>query len=457
MPQAHILVVDDEQGLCNMMSAILVDDGYRVTAETDPVAAMKRFVVEPFSLVITDVKMPGMDGLEVLEQVKERNKATPVIMITAYATVEMSIQALRNGAFDILTKPFEPEELLHRVRKALRHNQLLEENSLLRRELAAEQGQFGQLVGKSQGLMRVVHTARKIAKRDIPVTILGESGTGKELVAKAIHQHSERSAKQFVAINCGAIPETLLESELFGHSKGAFTGADKEKTGLLEAADKGTLFMDEVGNLPINVQKALLRFLQEKEFYRLGDSQPTKVDVRIVSATNADLLSEMETGAFREDLFYRLAVVKLKLPPLRDRKTDIPLLAQHFVAEMNQTFNTDVKGFTPQAMQALIGYSWPGNVRELKNVVEASLAIESDELVGVDGLSKLMDLGVAEEGGQGGDQPESYADSLARFERHYFKELLEKAGGNVEEAANVARVNVATLYRKIKKYDLREG
>ncbi len=454
MAGAHILVIDNEKGLCNMLKAILTDSGYRVTAFTNPEKAMAVFHPGSFSLVITDVKMPEMDGLEVLKEIKRQDEEMPVIMITGYATVEMSIHALRNGAFDILTKPFEPEELLHRVRNGLRQNALIEENKQLRQELA-DQEKFGEVVGNSPALVKVLDTARKIALRDIPVTISGESGTGKELVAHAIHDHSPRKTKPFVAINCGALPESLLESELFGHKKGSFTGADQDKKGLFEMADHGTLLLDEVGNLPMNVQKALLRFLQEKEFYRVGDTTPTQVDVRILAATNADLQTEMEAGRFREDLYYRLAVVRLKLPPLRERRTDIPLLASHFVDEMNHRFATKIKGFTAEAYEVLIGYHWPGNVRELKNVIEAAIAIESETLVGIEGLSRLMEIDHYHARHNDDVAQLNYGEALSAFEQEYFSKLLQLTTNNVEDAAARADVNIATLYRKIKKYNLR--
>lgn len=453
MSGAHILVIDNEKGLCNMLEAVLGDSGYRVSAFTDPQKALDFYTPGRFSMVITDVKMPGVDGLEVLKTIKHQEDEIPVIMITGYATVEMSIHALRNGAFDILTKPFEPEELMQRVRNGLRQSSLIEENKQLRQELA-DQENFGEVIGKSPALLTVLDTARKIARRDIPVTISGESGTGKELVACAIHANSARKEKPFVAINCGALPESLLESELFGHVKGAFTGADQDKKGLFAMADKGTLLLDEVGNLPMNVQKALLRFLQEKEFYRVGDTTPTKVDVRVLAATNADLQKEMNAGNFREDLYYRLAVVLLKMPPLRERRTDIPLLAAHFVKEMNRHFGTQVKGFTPEACEVLIGYDWPGNIRELKNVIEATLAIEGESLVGIDGLSRLMDVDKYRRDTKS-ENPEKYSEALHSFEQHYFSDLLQRSQDNVELAAERADVNIATLYRKIKKYKLR--
>ncbi len=436
-----------------MLEAVLSDSGYRVSAFTDPKKALDFYNPGRFNMVITDVKMPDVDGLEVLKTIKRQRDEIPVIMITGYATVEMSIHALRNGAFDILTKPFEPEELIQRVRNGLRQSSLIEENRQLRQELA-DQESFGEVIGKSPALLTVLDTARKIALRDIPVTISGESGTGKELVACAIHANSARKDRPFVAINCGALPESLLESELFGHAKGAFTGANQDKKGLFEMADRGTLLLDEVGNLPMNVQKALLRFLQEKEFYRVGETTPTRVDVRVLAATNADLQREMNAGTFREDLYYRLAVVLLKMPPLRERRTDIPLLAAHFVKEMNNRFGTKVKGFTPEACEVLIGYNWPGNVRELKNVIEATLAIESESLVSIDGLSRLMDVERFRKQ-QKSVTPRKYTEALSSFEEDYFGELLQRSQNNVEIAAETADVNIATLYRKIKKYNLR--
>jgi len=455
MHKAHILVIDDETGLCNMLEAILGDLGYQVTTYTDPVKAIKSFEPHQYSMVITDIKMPGMSGIEVLQNIKKRDAEVPVLVITGYATVELSIQALRSGAFDILTKPFEPEEMLNRVRNVLRHNELEEENRLLRLELSGQE-QFGEVVGKSTELLKVLDTAQKISGRDIPVTITGESGTGKELVARAIHQHSLRKDEPFIAINCGALPESLLESELFGHRRGAFTGAEHDKKGLLEEADKGTLLLDEVGNLPVNVQKALLRFLQEKEFYRLGETRPTSVDVRIIAATNADLKAEMESRLFREDLYYRLAVVKLNLPPLRKRRTDIPLLAIHFVDLFNKELSTRIKGISPQAMEILVNHSWPGNVRELRNVIEATLAIQGGrEQIGVDILERLLDVGEDSALPVGPSANGSYSDALAHFEHSYFVGLLSRASGNVEKAAQLAELNIATLYRKIKKYHLR--
>jgi len=451
----RILLIDNEAGLCRMMEQVLLDHGYLAKANTSPQKAVAEFRPGAWDLVITDIKMPGMSGLEVLKKIKEISREIPVIMITAYATVEMSIQALRSGAYDMLTKPFEPDELIYRVKNALQQSKLLEENRELRREL---EGKFCfDKIITSGALKHVLVKAEKVTVRDTSVLITGESGTGKELIAQAIHYNSPRQERKFIAINCGALPESLLESELFGYRKGAFTGASENRQGLLETANGGTLFLDEVGNLPMNVQKTLLRFLQEKEFNRLGESTPTRVDVRILSATNADLKQAVRSGAFREDLYYRLNVVNIHLPPLRERVEDIPLLAAHFINLQNQKFGTQVKGFEKEAMQTLCSFSWPGNIRQLKNVIEACMTMEGDEYISRDTLMQFIDLIPAPadtESTEPGGMP--FSEAMDRFEADLLKGLLKKHGGNVEHAAREADMNMATIYRKIKKYNIRK-
>ncbi len=451
-PQSHILVVDDDEAVSRMIGMILADQDYAVSVYTHSPTALAAFAPGRYDLVITDIRMPIIGGLEVLQRVKAQEAAIPVIMITAHATVDLSIEALRKGAYDLLTKPFEPEELLSRVRNALRQTALIKENRELKDELAAWQGS---IVGHSPQLLSVLETARKVAARDIPVLISSESGTGKELVARAICDYSRRKDARFVAINCGAIPEALLESELFGHRKGAFTGADRDHKGLLETADGGTLFLDEVGTLPLSVQKILLRFLQEQEFYRVGDTSPIKVDVRVLSATNLDLPVAVQSGAFREDLYYRLNVVHLRLPSLRQRRSDIPLLIAHFIKEQNQRFGTQVKGLTREAMEAMAQYDWPGNVRQLSNIIQAAMAIDGSDYLSLAVLAQLVEFPqktatfTAEVSGL------DYAAALACFEAGYFGQLLQISNGHIEEVAHRAGMNVATVYRKIKKYGLR--
>lgn len=454
MSQQRIMLIDNEEGLCRMMEAVLLDNGFAVKAYTRSFEAVEEFKPGEWDLVVTDVKMPGLDGLEVLQRIKEKSADTPVIMITAFATVEMSIQALRRGAYDMLTKPFEPEELVYRIKNALKQTKLLEENRELREELLGK-FRFDNIIGASPCLKTLLEKVAKVAVRDTSVLLTGESGTGKELIAQAIHYNSPRREKRFVAINCGALPETLLESELFGYRKGAFTGATENRQGLIEAADGGTLFLDEVGNLPMNVQKTLLRFLQEHEFLRIGETRPTKVNVRLISATNADLLADVKSGAFREDLFYRLNVMNIHLPPLRERREDIPLLAAHFIREQNTKFGTSIRGFAPDALKAAREFSWPGNIRQLQNVIEASMAMENGDTISLPVLGQFIDTGAEVEMSVAGQAESDYSAALARFERDYLKGLLQKTGGNIEAASREAGMNMATIYRKLKKYEIR--
>jgi len=451
VPKA-IMIVEDDVGLSRLISDILSDDGHSVQVFNDPYRAVAELGNEAFSLVITDIKMPGMDGIEVLDHVKRIDPRVPVIIITAHATVDVSIQALRKGADDLITKPFESEEFLYRVRKTLRNNALLEENLKLKQELFS-QFRFENIIGISDGIKQVLEKVEKVAQRDLPVLIVGESGTGKELVSQAIHYNSPRGEHPFIAINCGALPQSLLESELFGYRKGAFTGATGDRAGLIELAHEGTLFLDEVVNLTPEVQKALLRFLQEKEFRRLGDGKTIRVDVRVISATNTDLRKAINRGSFREDLYYRLNGITITIPPLRERTVDIPILVASFISNHNKKFGTDFAGFTPEAMESLLRYHWPGNVRELGNVVEAALALAGGRHIGRDAVRQFIEGPEArEDESQGGD----FQEALGRFEREYFTSLLRKCRGNAEEAARQAGINVVTLYRKIKKYQLKK-
>ncbi|MEE4253809.1 MAG: sigma-54 dependent transcriptional regulator [Desulfuromusa sp.] len=449
MSAKKIMIIDDEDGLCRMMAAVLMDDGHAVRTFNNPLEAVELFRPNIWDLVISDIKMPGINGLEVLQKIKALDPAIPVIVITAFATVEMSIQALRKGAYDMLTKPFEPDELLFRVRNALSHNELKTENQKLRQELNGKFN-FDNIIGASTGLQHLLDKVEKVSVRDTSVLISGESGTGKELIAQAIHHNSPRKEQAFIAINCGAIPDSVMESELFGHKKGAFTGADADKEGLLKAADGGTLFLDEIGNLPLNVQKTLLRFLQEQEFRRIGDTTPTRVDVRLISATNSDLEKEIEKETFREDLFYRLNVINLHLPPLRQRRPDIPLLAAHFIVEQNEKFKTNISGLSPEAQHAAIEYSWPGNIRQLKNVIEACITVETGAYISLETLAQFIET---EETSADSDD---YNKALAHFEIDYLRQLLSSVDGNIEEAAKKASMNMATIYRKLKKYGLRK-
>ncbi|MDD2582378.1 MAG: sigma-54 dependent transcriptional regulator [Desulfuromonadaceae bacterium] len=456
----RILLIDNEPGLCRMMEQILLDHGYLAKSYTSPHQAVEEFKASAWDLVITDIKMPGMSGLEVLQAIKAKQHDIPVIMITAYATVDMSIQALRKGAYDMLTKPFEPDELVYRVKNALQQRQLLEENRELRAELE-EKFRFENIIGACDGLKSVLERVGRVASRDTSILVTGESGTGKELIAQAIHYNSPRREKRFVAINCGALPENLLESELFGYKKGAFTGATESRCGLLEAANGGTLFLDEVGNLPMNVQKTLLRFLQEKEFHRLGDTTPTRVDVRVLSATNSDLKEAIKSGAFREDLYYRLNVVNIHLPPLRERRSDIPLLAAHFIVQQNQKFKTAIKGFDSESLRMLSACEWPGNIRQLKNVIEACMAMETGEYISRDTLAQFIEADpdncAVSDVTQQVNLDLPYTTALELFEADLLTGLLKRHSGNIDLAAREAGMNMVTMYRKIKRYGIRKG
>ncbi len=449
MSAKKIMIIDNEEGLCRMMEAVLMDDGHAVRSFNDPLEALEVFRPGIWDLIISDIKMPGIDGLELLQRIKALESEIPVVMITAFATVEMSIQALRKGAYDMLTKPFEPDELLFRVRNALNHNQLRSENQQLREELAGKFN-FDNIIGASTALQKLLDKVEKVAVRDTSVLITGESGTGKELIAQAVHYNSPRSEQPFIAINCGAIPDSVLESELFGHKKGSFTGADTDKEGLIKAADGGTLFLDEIGNLPLNVQKTLLRFLQEQEFRRIGDTRPTRVNVRMISATNSDLVAEVERGEFREDLFYRLNVINLHLPPLRERRADIPLLAAHFINTQNDKFKTSITGLSTEAQRAAAEFSWPGNIRQLKNVIEACLTIETDPQISLQTLAQFIETDGCP------SEDADYNQALGQFEIDYLRQLLRSVDGNIEDAARKAGMNMATIYRKLKKYGLRK-
>lgn len=452
---SKILLIDNDEGLLRLMKAILEDEGYNVLSFTNPLEGLRYLKEDNVSLVITDIKMPEMDGIEVLEKVKQQNSTIPVILITAHATIDISIQALRLGADDIILKPFESPELVLRVKNALKNSLILKENLKLKEELSGKFN-FNNIVGTSKKIMDVIEKVKRVAFTDIPVLITGESGTGKELIAKAIHYNSNRKGKPFVAVNCGAIPQNLVESELFGHKKGAFTGALEDKKGVFAEADGGTIFLDEVGNLNLESQKQLLRVLQEKEIRRVGDTKDIKIDVRIISATNVNLKDSIKEGRFREDLYYRLNGITINMPPLRERREDIPFLVTYFINNYNKLYGTSFSVVSPSAMAMLQNYDWPGNIRELKNIIEASLALSgNNHIIDKDVLSQFVEF----EGQVDYLETKSdghYAMSLQSFEKDYFLNLLKKTNWDAEKASEIAGINVATIYRKIKKYKLKK-
>jgi DNA-binding NtrC family response regulator len=447
--QPHILVAEDEDLMRVILSGLLEAEGYRVTLAASAEEALERFTSEDVAVTLTDIRMSGMDGLALLDRVKDIDPEALVIVMTAYSSVDSAVAALRKGAYDYVTKPFVNEDLLQSVRNALRQRELFSENRALRRELDRRYS-FSEIIGTSEALQSVFRLVEKVAGVNTNILIQGESGTGKELVARAIHHHSPRSERPFVAINCGALPETLLESELFGHTKGAFTGATAARPGLLRAAEGGTVFLDEIGEVTPAVQVRLLRAVQEHEVLPVGASAPARFDARIICATNRDLEKEVAEGRFREDLFYRLNVIELHLPPLRERREDIPLLARHFAARTAAEQSQPEKPFAREAMAALINYAWPGNVRELQNAVERAFTLSGDE-IDLDSLPPRVREAAG--GSAAVRDPDGLRPTLAEVERRYIFETMSAVNQDKARAANVLGIDLSTLYRKLKRYD----
>jgi DNA-binding NtrC family response regulator len=440
-----ILVVEDEDLMRGILAGLLSDAGFRVIEAASGAQALELFAAEAPALTISDIALGQMDGIELLDRIKQLDHDALVIMITAYSSVETAIAALRKGAYDYITKPFINEDILQTVRNALRQRELFRENRYLRRELK-QRYNFESIIGRSDALLEIFKLIEKIAGTNSGVLIQGESGTGKEMIAKAIHYNSPRADEPFIAINCAALPETLLESELFGYVRGAFTGAHANKVGLFKAADKGTLFLDEVSEMPQTLQVKLLRALQEREFIPLGATKTITFDARIIAATNRNLEEESQTGNFRADLFYRLSVFNLTLPPLRERREDIPLLARFFVERFAQAFNTPPKTISDEAMQALINYDWRGNVRELQNAIERAVTL-SDERIEPQHLPQKVR-----------ETPTAIRDltgqtlTLDELERRYIIATLDRVGDDKARAAALLGIDLSTLYRKLKRY-----
>ena len=456
-PAARIALVDDEARLVEILVMVLRREGYEVHGFTDPMAALAALESRDFDLLVTDLKMPGADGLEVLRRARKASPELPVILITAHATVPTAVAALREGAFDYVQKPFDNEELRALVKRALEVTRLARENRYLRAELRTRYS-LDAIVAGSASLREALELARRAASSRSTVLVTGESGTGKELVARAVHYHSERVGGPFVAVNCKALAPGVLESELFGHERGAFTGADRARPGLFERADGGTLFLDEIGEVEPGFQTKLLRVLQERRIRSVGGSEEKAIDVRVVAATNRDLRAEIAAGRFREDLYFRLAVIPIHLPPLRERREDVLPLATHFLARWNRELSRSVAGWTPEVERWLLAHDWPGNVRELENAIERGVVLARGDRIGFDDL--LVDAPGEEsrpEAAKSGDGGASLQEFLDAAATERIRRVLEQTGGKRVEAARRLGIDRATLYRLMRRYGITDA
>jgi two-component system, NtrC family, response regulator AtoC len=461
----RVLIVDDEQNLRHMLQTLLKREGYEPVGVASVDGALLELSDRPYDIVITDLRMPGKSGMELVDELRRRNIQTTVVVMTAYGSRDIAIEAMKHGAYDYISKPFEADELVLLLRKAEERERLFRENQTLHRQIRAggqePEAGLGDLVARSSQMLDLFRTVRKIAEFKTTVLIDGESGTGKELVARAIHRLSPRSSGPFIAVNCGAIPDTLLESELFGHRKGAFTDANRDRKGLFEEASGGTLFLDEIGELPLALQVKLLRVLQEGEVRRLGDSQDMKIDVRVVAATARDLSAEVGRGTFREDLFYRLNVFALHLPALRERREDIPLLVDHFLGRMNARMGLAIASASAEALRALVAYDWPGNVRELENCIERAIVLCEGPQITLDALPERLrrseSIVTSPEQGAEEDGDLSIKRASRRSEEALIRRALQKTQGNRTRAAELLEISHRALLYKIKEYGITVG
>jgi two-component system response regulator AtoC len=452
-----VLIIDDEESMRHMLSVMLKRDGYDSMTFADAEKALVALGGGGFDFVLCDIKMPGMDGLGFLRALKKGGMDATVIMMSAYGTIDNAIECMKLGAYDYISKPFKADEIILALKKAEERERLKREVKRLKKE-AADEYDIGNILTADPQMLSILEIVKKVADYSSTILIAGESGTGKELVARAIHYSGKRASRPFVAVNCGAIPAQLLESELFGHVKGAFTDASRDKIGLFKEADSGTLFLDEVGELPMELQVKLLRALQESEIRRVGDTKSLKVDTRVVAATVKNLKSEIESGNFREDLFYRLNVIELKLPPLRERPSDIEALSMHFIKKYSGEFGKPVKELAPEALDAFKGYAWPGNIRELENVIERAMILEESAVIKLSSLP----MGTAS-GGRSGAGPEPCPDTdtglsiklaAAALEKSFISKALVRTNNNRTKAAKLLQISHRALLYKIKDYKL---
>jgi two-component system response regulator AtoC len=451
---SRVLIVDDEESIRLVLRTLLRKHGYDVDVAASAEEALAKVASVAPDFVLTDVRMSGLDGLGLVRALRARGVESVVIVMSAYGSVDLAIEAMQAGAYDYVAKPFRQDEVLLTLRKAEEREELRRENRALR-QAAQEQARFEEMLGQSEEMRRVFRTVDKAAAYATTVLVQGESGTGKELVARALHRRSPRKDRPFVAVNCGAIPEALLESEIFGHKRGAFTDATSDKTGLFEEADGGTLFLDEIGELPGKLQVKLLRVLQEGTIRRIGETKDRKVDVRVVTATARDLETEVEEGRFREDLFYRLNVLPITVPPLRERKADIPLLVEHFLAKHNARLHTRVRSVTPGAMKLILAYPWPGNVRELENLMERAIVLADGDVLGEEDLPQHLraPVGVHAMVLESGDLSIKRATRL--IEDTLIRRALEQTKGNRTQAARLLEISHRALLYKLKEFGIR--
>jgi DNA-binding NtrC family response regulator len=450
-----VLLIDDDESLRRVVEYNLHEEGYRVLTAADGAAGWQTFQAETVDLVLTDVRMPEMDGVEVLTRIKAMQPDVPVIMLTAHGTINSAVEAMKLGAFDYLTKPFNREQLKAAVRKAFEVAALTTENRYLR-QVVADRFSFANMIAGSRAMRAVTETAGRVAQSDTSVLLEGESGTGKELLAKAIHFHSSRSRAPFVTINCGAIPEQLLESELFGHRRGSFTGAVSDKRGKFEAADRGTIFLDEIGELPMLLQVKILRVLQEREVDKVGETRPIKVDVRVIAATNRDLEKMVADGTFRDDLYYRLAVVSIRMPPLRERSDDIPFLVDHFLSKHAERLGRERPTAEKAVYSAFNLYAWPGNIRELENVIERALVLDKDGVLGLDDLPERLRTREHRVANLRMELPDE-GISLEDVERELLLAALHKHNWNQTRAAAFLNITRSTLLYRMEKFGLEKA
>jgi two-component system response regulator AtoC len=450
-----ILVIDDEENMRHFLTSLLTKEGYEVSLAADGLEGLQHIEEQIFDIILCDIRMPRMDGLEFLKNLQSKNSSATIITMSAYGTIDLAIETMQLGAYDYISKPFKPPEIILTLKKAEERERLRRENLILRQEVEQKYN-FHNIIGKSPQIVSLCETIKKAAQHKIPVLITGESGTGKELVAKAIHYNSPRSHQIMLAINCSAIPETLLESELFGYKKGAFTGAISNHKGLFEEAHEGSIFLDEIGEISPALQVKLLRVLQEGEIRRLGEQHPVYVDVRIIAATAKDLSREVHRGAFREDLFYRLNVLPVPIPPLRERADDIPRLIDHFIQKYNASSNLHITGITPAALKTLINYRWPGNVRELENAIERSMVMTDGFKIDEQDLPESVCRKKTDNLEDTSETEYSIKKMEKMMEEKLIRKALERTRGNKSRAARILEISYPALLSKINEYRIEQ-